>query len=73
MRVAYKIHKTGTPKIANDRGRLVPAGLWWHGAEWGGTDNALIYDTKTTAQPLPTYGDWEWVEIYLNETTEGNN
>lgn len=73
MRVAYKIHKTDTPKIANVNGRLVSAGLWWHGAEWGGTDNALIYDTNTMAQPLPTYGDWEWVEIYLNETTDGGN
>lgn len=70
MKVAYTIHKVGTPKLANHNGRLVSAGKWWHGTGWGDSDNTAIYDSPHEVD-LPKQG--EWVEIYLNETTEGNN
>lgn len=70
MKVAYKIHKVDTPLRANDRGRLVPAGLWWNGTEWDSPQEAATYYTNQNVF-VPANG--EWVQIYLNETTEGNN
>lgn len=70
MKVAYKIHKTDTPKLANHNGRLVPAGLWWNGMKWDSPQESATYDSPHEVD-LPKQG--EWVEIYLNETTEGNN
>ena len=65
MKAAYKIHKVDTPQRANDRGRLVPAGLWWNGMEWDSPQEAAIYTSTHEIDP-PANG--EWIQIYLEET-----
>lgn len=68
MRVAYTIHKTGTPRLANVNGKLMSAGLWWNGTGWGDSDNAMVFDTDNTSR-MPVHNG-EWVEIYVNEDAE---
>lgn len=67
----YTIHKAGTPRLQRGKyGGIAPAGEWWHGTGWGDSTNATTFDS-THEIDLPVEG--EWVEIYLNETTEGEN
>ena len=70
MKVAYTIHRQGTPVLAFRNHPNYWASEWWNNDNgWGHKSTADIFtaDEKATLN-LPI--DGEWVEIYLNE--EGN-
>lgn len=64
----YIIHKKGTPKLALPNTVGYWSSEWWNNQDgWGHKSTATVFETTDYNLPF----DGQWIEIYVNETTEG--